>query len=358
MQNPLHVRPERHSLSAASTSQRVQKKPADTGETTHVSRSTYSRKSPLSLSVIICTRNRPDDLSRCMRSILIQNHPPNEVIIVDSSDDPSTRRLVDKHQLQHMTEMHYVYTRPGLTYQRNTGIARSTGDIIAFLDDDVVLNPNYFLEILKCFAISNDVYGAGGRVENVSQVSLLGKWFRKIFMLNTNGAKYGAMKRSGFASFQMAGPASSIVSTDVLSGCCFCFRKTLFKDNTFDEHFEGYGFMEDVEFSYRVSRGYRLLYTPFATLMHNKSPNARLDYRKSFEMQIVNHHYVFSKLVKKRPIDWLFFGWSDLGVLMRAIALSSKNKIRGPSVWYLRWLQEDTNASTPFLRIRLGCLLL
>jgi len=100
----------------------------------------------LRTSVIIPTYNRPDDLEKCVESIIIQTVRPDELIIVDDGD-------LQKQPLQQSCEeagIGYIYFRkdkPGLTASRNAGIKLAGGDIVFFFDDDVVLFPDYVEQI-------------------------------------------------------------------------------------------------------------------------------------------------------------------------------------------------------------------
>src|SRR3970040_2707668 len=98
-------------------------------------------------SVIICSKNRLDDLIRCLDSLVSQTKSPQELIIVDSSDMPLLQKTLftkifntDYFPITHLI---YVHTTPGLTHQRNIGVKHAKGEIIYFFDDDVVLESDY-----------------------------------------------------------------------------------------------------------------------------------------------------------------------------------------------------------------------
>jgi len=101
-----------------------------------------------SVSIVICTRNRPEQLARCLRSLQDLSHCPQEILVVDN--DPtkdSTRQLVDQIPgIQYIPEL-----RPGLSIARNTGIRHSTADIIAFTDDDVIVHPDWITRLQQSF---------------------------------------------------------------------------------------------------------------------------------------------------------------------------------------------------------------
>jgi glycosyltransferase involved in cell wall biosynthesis len=105
-------------------------------------------KGNASVSVIICTRDRPESLERCLRSLLDCAYQAEEIVVVDncpSSD--ATRRLIEQYP-----QVHYVLEpMPGLDVARNTGIRHSRGQIVAFVDDDVTVHPDWVARLAACF---------------------------------------------------------------------------------------------------------------------------------------------------------------------------------------------------------------
>ena len=105
----------------------------------------------LSYTVIIPTLNRPEDLRHALDSIFRQTFYPQEIIVVDQSSTQETSRLVQQMKKQaDSLQIRLLYLKffpPGLTRARNEGIVHASGDYITFLDDDVVLDRNYFAQI-------------------------------------------------------------------------------------------------------------------------------------------------------------------------------------------------------------------
>jgi glycosyltransferase involved in cell wall biosynthesis len=95
----------------------------------------------LSIDVVIVTRNRPEKLFRAVSSLLAGAMLPKSLIIIDSSDHQRFSfydyilRLCRKHKVKLIYKSNVT---PGISSQRNYGIELSTGDIIAFLDDDEI----------------------------------------------------------------------------------------------------------------------------------------------------------------------------------------------------------------------------
>jgi Glycosyl transferase family 2 len=103
----------------------------------------------LTASVVICTRDRPELLSRCLASLCEQTFKPVEIIVVDNAPQSDlTRRLVEQ-----TPDVRYVpERRPGLDVARNTGIRLRQGNVIAFIGDDVVAHLAWLKRLLAGFS--------------------------------------------------------------------------------------------------------------------------------------------------------------------------------------------------------------
>jgi glycosyltransferase involved in cell wall biosynthesis len=101
------------------------------------------------VSVVVCTRDRPRDLERCLASLRRSAVPPHEVVVVDNAPgSPATRAVTDRHpEVRRVAE-----PEPGLSVARNTGIRHATGELIAFTDDDVAVHPDWLGRIEEAFA--------------------------------------------------------------------------------------------------------------------------------------------------------------------------------------------------------------
>ena len=101
----------------------------------------------LSVSVVICTRDRPEELRRCLASLPQQSLRPTQIIVVDNaSRDGRTRKVALEAGADYVRE-----DRPGLDFARNTGAARATTDIVAYTDDDVLLHPRWLEHMVAAF---------------------------------------------------------------------------------------------------------------------------------------------------------------------------------------------------------------
>jgi GT2 family glycosyltransferase len=120
---------------------------------------TVARNPAVTVSVVICTRDRPADLARCLQSFAQQIRVPDQIVVVDNAPrDDATRLATTSAGVDYVRE-----DRPGLDIARNTGALRATGDIVAYTDDDVVLHPGWLQHIVSAFD-HDDIWAVMGLV--------------------------------------------------------------------------------------------------------------------------------------------------------------------------------------------------
>jgi len=116
---------------------------------------------PGELSVIVCTRERPEHLTDCLEA-LAAGDDVAQVIVVDSASKPPCRAPVEAFAAR-IPDLHYVYVaEPGLSRARNAGIACARGEIVAFLDDDAAPLPGWGPSLLAAFRGQPGVGCVGG----------------------------------------------------------------------------------------------------------------------------------------------------------------------------------------------------
>lgn len=287
-------------------------------------------------SIIIPTYHRPRELADCVRSIIDQTMRPHEIIVVD---DGNLDGLPFAEECR-AAGIRYHYTRkarPGLTESRNMGIRMATGDIIFFFDDDVVLEPEYIAEVMKAYQADQQgtVGGIGGFFTNRRRFGFKERlrWFME-FIFMANGLREGVVLPSGFSvSYgETPFPDKVIAEVDFLGGDSMSFRAKVFKDFSFDtETYKNYGMGEDKDFSYRVSRKYRLLLNPAARYQHLESPVMRAGKDAQGRM-FIRFAYVFFKAhIHKGMASSILFYYALGGYLLaRVIALilaPNRNKL-------------------------------
>ena len=98
-------------------------------------------------SVVVCTRNRPTQLDQCLTSLAALNYPAYEVVIVDNAPgDQRSREVALRWGVRYLTE-----PAPGLSRARNCGARASSSEIVAYLDDDALAEPNWLSVLVRDF---------------------------------------------------------------------------------------------------------------------------------------------------------------------------------------------------------------
>ena len=248
------------------------------------------------ISVVIATKNRFQDIVKCIESILVQTVLPDEIVIVDASDTQELKSKIKEFKSE-KTKIIYLHTKAGMTYQWNIGVENSCGDVVFILDDDTVLENAFIKEIVNVFENDKgrEIGGVCGdqitiKNQNRSVIhsifSTISKILTNIFFLSKMGN--GKFRLSGFQTWRFG--TDKIANVDFLPGGLTAYRKEVFEDFSFDENIR---FMADGEFSYRVSRKYQNVYTPYARLVHDFSPIARenIYLRRKLFIESYCHHF-------------------------------------------------------------------
>ncbi|MFK0115003.1 glycosyltransferase [Streptomyces sp. NPDC090994] len=106
---------------------------------------------PPSASVVVATRERAGQLARALDSLLAQDHPDFEIVVVDNA--PVTDETRDLVERKYGERVRYVCEPvPGLATAHNRGLDVVRGEVTAFTDDDVVADPRWLAELTTPFA--------------------------------------------------------------------------------------------------------------------------------------------------------------------------------------------------------------
>jgi GT2 family glycosyltransferase len=225
--------------------------------------------------VAICTRNRPKDLERCLRSVREAGSHNRKIYVVDSSEG-SDSEAVCKMLGDFEFVITYLRCTPGLTIQRNHLVSSLPSDtsVVHFIDDDSVPNPGYFQSIEEAFQSNPEAIGVGGAILNLP----VQKWRILDRIFGVSSKRQGVVLRSGVNILNFTGFQREV---DWLSGCSMSFLYDVLKICKFDEMRAGNGIGEDVDFCLRAKEHGKLIWTPSATQLHLQSPINRLGYKEN-----------------------------------------------------------------------------
>jgi GT2 family glycosyltransferase len=268
------------------------------------------------LSLVVCTYRRPAAMAELLAALGGQTRRPDEVLVVDASPDAETEEVVRSGPpLQGLRYEKAPPEHRGLTRQRNYGVARTKGEVVAFLDDDAVPAPDYCEQILACFERHPDAVGVGGFVDGVAwrpagggepplSVFRLDGWerredlrwrLRRILRLDS-ARPPGWMPSSGHGRpVGFLPPDGEDHTVESLLGCAMAWRRRVFDSVRFSSYFEGYGLYEDLDFCIRAARLGPIVLCTRARLRHEHAPAGRPDAFRYGMMVVRNGWFVWRR---------------------------------------------------------------
>ena len=223
------------------------------------------------VTVAVCTRDRPTDLANCLAALQRLDYPSLEILVVDNapSTDATQRLVQDLAQSAFTPPVRYVQEpRPGLDWARNRAILEATGEIIAYTDDDVIVDPDWVRQLAQVFGENPQVMAVTGLViphelETDAQV---------LFELN-GGFGRGFEQQWLHFPLGQAMHWSDLGTGNLGTGANMAFRRSVFQQvGGFDPALDvgtatqGAG---DLELFFRILKaGYPLVYEPRALVRH------------------------------------------------------------------------------------------
>ena len=300
----------------------------------------------MKFSLIICTYMRPQSVLQLLQSVREQTLYPDEILVVDGSTNTETEIVLEENQFPNL---HYFAVPPehrGLTKQRNYGIERVDNDmeVVCFLDDDTVLEKDYFKEIIKTFEENQDVSGVGGVAINENGWSLAEpnkeydpnhyyQWEGFVYkegqrnvvrnylglQSNLGPGRMPAFSHGRTCGFPLTGKTYGV---DLLIGMSFAFRKKVVDAIRFSPYFEGYGLYEDADFCIRALQFGKNAVNTKAQLSHFHDPSGRPNQYKYGKMVVRNGWYVWR--VKNPKPSWKAkIKWHSITILLTLIRFTN-----------------------------------
>jgi len=223
------------------------------------------------ITAAIPTKNRPVDLEHAVASVCAQSRRPDELLVIDQSADETSRERVDRVVAATGAGLELIYVRDpaiaGLVAAKKAAVARARGDIICFLEDDVVLERDYLRSIEGGFTRHPQMMGCCGVVTNLpplprGYVRMFHFFHRGIFRDSRVGV-HGTAR----------GLDLPLIPSNYLSGGLSAYRREVFDAVPFDLD-NDFFMLEDIDFSTRAAQrfGERFFINANARLEHRMSP--------------------------------------------------------------------------------------
>jgi GT2 family glycosyltransferase len=275
---------------------------------------------------------------------MVQTLYPNDILIIDGSTNKETETILKENAFKNLKYIKVDASHRGLTKQRNFGIKEVSpaSEIICFLDDDVILEPDYFEAVLDAFDSDENVVGVGGVALNEN------RWLLKDSNTNYNKVDYyefdnyvikeslrnkvrnivglqspnnpGIMPDFSHGrtySYPLTGKNYEV---DLLVGMSFSFRRIVFNSIKFSAFFEGYGLYEDADFSLRALKFGKNIISTKARLNHYHNQSGRPNKYSYGKMVLRNGWYVW-RVKYPNPTFKARLKWHATAILLTKIRL-------------------------------------
>jgi glycosyltransferase involved in cell wall biosynthesis len=131
-----------------------------------------SERIRLTVSVVIVTKDRPENLRNLLRSLVGQSLKPDEVLVVDNNSSKSYKAVFSEFQSR-LSLRTVVEITPGIPAARNRGIREAKGEIILFTDDDCEADPFWVENMVRPFYQNPYIGAVGGEIFSVKKTGSL-----------------------------------------------------------------------------------------------------------------------------------------------------------------------------------------
>jgi glycosyltransferase involved in cell wall biosynthesis len=245
---------------------------------------------PAMISIVICTRNRAGSLRRTLESIGRLAPPATgwEVVVVDNNSGDATRAVVEEFRnASDAVDAHYVLeNRRGASFARNAGIRKARGEVIAFTDDDMILDRQWLVNI----------------AEMCRQDPTIEMYFGQTHTMRPDQARIAIKEGDTEETYVFpcnpgdAGSSNNMIVRRTLLASVGLFDPTLGPGTTI-------GNSEDTDFTYRVLRsGTRIRYCPKVVAYHDHDRLSPQAVQKLFSIYARGKGGFYCKYALRR--DW------------------------------------------------------
>jgi glycosyltransferase involved in cell wall biosynthesis len=277
-------------------------------------------------TVVIPTYDRELQLGSCLDSVIRQSVLPDEVLLIDDAALPAEflsrwkARFSEREVVLSYHRKNHAVERRGLSESKNTALAKAAGDVLFFLDDDVVLEPEFMREIVAVWNDSSDpkLLGVGGLIKNSRHSSALERLFNRVFGLT--GECAWDVNDAGFTVWN-EGIERTQRAYYLHGGVCSVRRVEAAKLG-FATFSGGRTALEDLDFCLTAKqKGFHFIIVPTAKVVHNHAEATREgEFLIGFK-DAMNRREINRRLGLKTLKGRLWFAWASAGWALRLVPL-------------------------------------
>ncbi|WP_448588120.1 glycosyltransferase family 2 protein [Thermocrinis sp.] len=237
----------------------------------HTFRTVHILKSFPKVSIVIPTKDKPELIGKCVNSILEKtDYPDYEILILDNgSSNEQVFKLYEEWKKDERIKIYSINIPFNFSKLVNFGVSKAEGEVVCLLNNDTeIIEKNWLKEMVR-HAQRKEVGVVGAKLLYPDGTIQHGGVIMGIWN-GTDHAFKGVEDGEGYM-YRL----STVQNYLVVTGACMVFRKEVFYEvGGFDEEFEID--FNDVDFCLKVyEKGYRIVWTPYARLIHFESKSKR-----------------------------------------------------------------------------------
>lgn len=229
------------------------------------------------MSVIVASYRRPDQLVECLDGLAAQIRAPAEVIVVAHISDRPNAAYVDERAAVWAELRGVIVEQTGTVAAYNTGLGAARHELVAFIDDDAVPEPDWIERLVAIFAQDQGIAAVGGR--DVIEGHVLEPGSADVGRLQWFGRMIGNHHRG-------VGVQRDV---DILKGVNMAFRRAEVIEHGFDRRLRGRFTQMNSELSICLPlrrRGLRIVYDPSIVVRHYGAARPAGDHRDQFDGEL------------------------------------------------------------------------
>ncbi|MEA5549968.1 glycosyltransferase [Anabaena cylindrica UHCC 0172] len=293
----------------------------------------------LLISIVICTADRSTSLQKTIQSLNHINYNPFEVIVVDSSSNDDTLEMLNliKQNLSFSTKI-FISSHKNISISRNIGIQKSSGKIIAFIDDDAIPPTDWLDRLISTYSLYGyKCAGVGGTVRDMTTLNYPLQYHQGITdcISNTIPIRFGDVinhnQEEGFWYNALMGTNSS-------------YRKEFLEEiNGYDEFFEY--FLDETDVCLRlIQAGYEIHYCDSVVDHYPEPSHNRYDQKHLtcwYSLAKNTTYFALKHAYKRLPLAILLIRLGLLLIyrcLLRIVRLKFTHHLANQILW--QYIQE------------------
>ena len=253
----------------------------------------------LDLSIIIPTRNRSAMLVKTIKELAKNTFFFKEIIIVDSSNKFHKSKITTFKTINKI-KIKIFNSKPSISLQRNIGLNKviKKRKYVMFLDDDLIFNRNAFKKMYYFIKKNKHLSGIGFNL-NIKKINLFIEFLKKNQLTKILGiydTKKGVVTPSGWQT--KAINLKKDLEVEWIPTQAVIYNNKKLKNLKFDTAYGKYSYLEDLDFSYSLSRKGKLMICSSANYTSENTVN-RNDYNFGIK-EIVNRYHFVNKFDFKK----------------------------------------------------------